>query len=186
MTNPSNQSPTGNDAAEREAFEHWANENRDYSILREPFMPAKYRVEAANNDLEIWQACTEIHRASLATGAYDSYRPHPDTSMQIRIDNALQRLNLDRPDIAALKDGETVSRNIADDRWLGTLLDDCGKSLSKANRVMDRMAEALKDIGVTAQLASMSSPEKFCEYAYNKSGDTLAEYDKHKKGGEHG
>lgn len=52
------------------------------------------------------------------------YRPHPNTSMTVRINNAMNKLNIKRPDIAALPDGAVISRNITDDRNIYALLGD--------------------------------------------------------------
>lgn len=73
--------------------------------------------------------------ASKAAEQPDDYRPHPDTSLELRINNALHRLNLDRPDIAALKDGESLVRNITGDRWLAALLEDLQSHLKRESVV---------------------------------------------------
>lgn len=69
----------------------------------------------------------------------EPYRPHPNTTLELRISNALRRLNLDRPDIAALKDGQTIQRNIADDRWLAALLEDLQQHLTAAPELLHEL-----------------------------------------------
>ena len=73
----------------------------------------------------------------LCADQKDDYRPNPDTSLELRINNALHRLNLDRPDIAALKDGESIQRPITDDRYLAALLIDLRSALKR---------ESVKDV----------------------------------------
>jgi hypothetical protein len=38
-----------------------------------------------------------------------------------------------------------------------------------------RLGEALNNIAVTAQMASMHEPEQFCEWAYNAATDAIAQ-----------
>ena len=59
------------------------------------------------------------------------YRPHPDTSFEVRIKNALNRLNLNRNDIKDLPDGASLSRNVTDDRQIAELLEDLQNHLKR-------------------------------------------------------
>lgn len=83
-------------------------------------------------------------------------RPHPNTSFEVRIKNALHGLNLGRNDIKDLPDGHGIVRNIANDRIIAALLEDLQSHLKResgevlamlkqyrvaASRMCDRWAE---------------------------------------------
>ena len=70
------------------------------------------------------------------------YRPHPNTSLEVRISNAIHALNLTRPDIAALKDGQSIVCNITDRRVVGALLEDIQSHLKREVSVGDRIVAA--------------------------------------------
>ncbi len=44
--------------------------------------------------------------------------------------------------------------------------------------ICEALVDTLKDIALTAQQASQSSPEQFCEWAYHRATDAITQYDR--------